>query len=54
MSQSAPPDYSQIGPPPGSPFPDIVLPDQHGQPVDLHQARLGKRAIIVFHRSARW
>jgi hypothetical protein len=32
----------------------VVLPDQHGQRVDLHQARAGWRALIVFHRSAGW
>jgi hypothetical protein len=30
------------------------LPDQHGQSVDLHQARNGRRALVVFHRSAAW
>jgi hypothetical protein len=30
------------------------LPDQHGQRVDLHQARKGRRALVVLHRSAAW
>ena len=47
-------DYTLVGPPLGQRFPDVVLPDQTGTLVDLHQARRGKRAIVVFHRSARW
>jgi hypothetical protein len=47
-------DYTQAGPQVGEPFPDLVLPDQAGHPVDLHQVRRGRRALIVFHRSAKW
>jgi peroxiredoxin len=47
-------DYTQVGPRLGERFPDIILPDQTGTPVDLHRARNGKRAIVVFYRSARW
>ena len=47
-------DFSHIGPAVGARFPDIVLPDQHGQPVHLHQSRAGRRALVVFHRSASW
>jgi peroxiredoxin len=47
-------DYTQAGPQIGERFPDIVLPDQSGTAVNLHEARRRKRAIIVFHRSARW
>jgi peroxiredoxin len=49
-----PPDFSTIGPPVGTRFPDLILPDQHGTPVDLHAVRGERRALIVFHRSARW
>lgn len=48
------PDFSTIGPAAGEHFPDIVLPDQHGNPTDLHTVRGKRRALIVFHRSARW
>jgi peroxiredoxin len=52
---SLPPrDFTLIGPRIGERFPDVRLPDQWGQPVDLHQARGGKRALVVFHRSAEW
>jgi peroxiredoxin len=47
-------DFTRIGPVVGKRFPDIVLPDQHGQYVNLHQARNGRRAVVVFHRSAGW
>ena len=47
-------DFYTIGPPVGSRFPDVVLPDQHGRMVDLHAARGGRRALIVFFRSADW
>lgn len=47
-------DYTQIGPQLGEPFPDVVLPDQTGRTVDLHTERGGRKALIVFHRSARW
>ena len=47
-------DFTTIGPVVRERFPDVVLPDQHGQSVDLHQARNGRRALVVFHRSAAW
>jgi len=47
-------DFSAIGPKVGERFPDVVLPDQHGNPVDLHEVRGQRRALIIFHRSARW
>ena len=47
-------DFTKIGPAVGERFPDIILPDQRGQPVNLHQARNGRRALVVFHRSAGW
>ncbi|MBI3970555.1 MAG: hypothetical protein HY332_04640 [Chloroflexi bacterium] len=42
------------GPPLSSVLPDIVLPDQHGRIVDLHAHRSGRRAWVLFHRSADW
>lgn len=47
-------DFSRIGPSVGERFPDVVLPDQHGRPIDLHAARAGRRALVLFYRSARW
>jgi len=58
MSEERPPlpvvDFAGIGPPIGSRFPEVTLPDQGGQLVDLHAHRNGRRALIVFHRSASW
>ncbi len=47
-------DFSTIGPPVGQRFPYVVLPDQHGNPIDLHAVRGHRRALILFYRSARW
>ncbi len=47
-------DFSVIGPASGERFPDIVLPDQKGLSVDLHQTRGRRRALVVFFRSASW
>ncbi len=47
-------DFTAIGPLVGERFPDLSLPDQHGRTVDLHAARAGRRALVVFYRSARW
>ena len=47
-------DFSTIGPAVGERFPEVVLPDQSGQTVSLHQVRGGRRALVVFHRSAAW
>lgn len=47
-------DFNGIGPKIGEPFPDVRLPDQSGNTVDLHKSRAGRRAVVVFHRSASW
>jgi peroxiredoxin len=47
-------DFSTVGPPVGERFPNVVLPDQHGNLVDLHEVRGNRPALIVFYRSARW
>jgi len=47
-------DFDTIGPAVGTRFPDVRLPDQRGQTVDLHAARAGRSALIVFYRSADW
>jgi Redoxin len=54
FQQGAASDFDRMGPRVGDRFPDLVLPDQHGQPVDLHHARAGHKALVVFYRSAGW
>ena len=58
MTSELPPypafDLDRIGPAVGERFPDVVLPDQHGQRVDLHARRGGRRALVLFYRSASW
>jgi hypothetical protein len=52
VQQGAAPDFDRMGPRVGERFPDVVLPDQHGRPVDLHMARAGRKGLVVFVRSA--
>jgi len=47
-------DFDMIGPRTGERFPDVQLPDQYGEVIDLHMARAGRRAMVVFFRSAVW
>ena len=49
-----PVDYDGVGPTVGERFPDIRLPDQTGEIVDLHARRNGRKAIVIVHRSADW
>ena len=42
------------GPAIGDMLPDFTLPDQNGRPVTFSEARGGNRALVMFHRSARW
>ena len=49
-----PRDFRTIGPNEGERLPEIRLPDQTGAVVDLHATRAGRRAVVVFHRSAEW
>lgn len=42
------------GPAVGSPIPPIVLPDQHGDLVDVAQRGGPRGSVVVFHRSAYW
>ncbi len=42
------------GPDIGERLPGIVLPDQHGNLVNIEEARGGGRALVMFHRSVRW
>ena len=54
VQQGAVPDFDRMGPKVGERFPNVVLPDQHGQPIDLHAARAGRKGLVVFYRSAGW
>jgi len=47
-------NYADIGPAVGKRFPDVRLPGPAGDLIDLHQARAGRPAVVVFYRSARW
>ena len=47
-------DYSTIGPAVGTTFPDLELPDVNGAAVSLNAWRAGRRALVVFYRSAGW
>jgi len=47
-------DYATIGPIVGSVFPDFELPDAQGNQVSLHGWLAGRRALVVFYRSASW
>ncbi|HEX2439349.1 MAG TPA: hypothetical protein VHT71_13665 [Methylomirabilota bacterium] len=49
-----PRDFDTIGPRQGQRFPDVRLPDQTGAVIDLHAARAGRTALVVFYRSAEW
>lgn len=42
------------GPEVGELLPDFTLMDQRGRPVNFTAERAGQRALVVFHRSARW
>ncbi len=46
-------DYSK-GPTIGESLPDFTLPDQHGNPIRYSDIRGDSRALVMFHRSARW
>lgn len=47
-------DFADVGPAVGVRFPDVVLADQNGRRVSLHEHRAGRPALVVFHRSADW
>ena len=47
-------DMAQIGPAVGTPFPDFELPDAAGARISFHAWRAGRRALVVFYRSAKW
>ena len=47
-------DELRTGPGVGEVAPDFALPDQHGRAVTLSGVLRESRALLVFHRSARW
>ena len=47
-------DFQTVGPTVGSGFPNLILPNQYGEVVDLHGERRGRRALVIFYRSADW
>jgi len=47
-------DFDGVGPPMGERFPDLALPNQHGNLIDLHEVRRNRRALVVIHRSVVW
>jgi peroxiredoxin len=47
-------DYQQVGPAKGDVFPDFSLPNADGEAVHLHDWRAGRRALMIFFRSASW
>jgi peroxiredoxin len=47
-------DFERVGPAVGTRFPDVRLRNQQGELVDLHDRRAGRRALVVFVRSADW
>ena len=42
------------GPAIGERLPDFTLPNQRGERVDFHADRAGRKAAVVFQRSAVW
>ncbi len=49
-----PTDYTRIGPSIGEAFPDFELPDSEGRLIRLGEWRRGRRALVIFYRSAAW
>jgi hypothetical protein len=47
------PDFP-TGPAVGERLPNFTLPDQHARQIDFCTDRQGRKAIVVFHRSAYW
>ena len=47
-------DYTKVGPALGEEFPDFELPNSEGRSVSLQRWRNGRRALVVFYRSAVW
>lgn len=52
--RSDPREAFSTGPSIGDPFPEIVAMDQTGAKVDVHEARDGGPAVVVFSRATVW
>ena len=48
------PENASTGPEIGERLPDFELPDANGNPVRFHEHRAGRKAALVFYRSAVW
>ena len=48
------PDHHATGPEVGTQLPNFTLPDASGNAIDFHQHRNGRKAVVVFYRSAVW
>ncbi len=48
------PEGASTGPKIGDRLPDFELPDANGQLVNFHEDRAGKKAALIFYRSAVW
>lgn len=48
------PDGQSTGPEIGERLPDFELPDANGVPLNFHRDRGGRKAVLVFYRSAIW
>ncbi|MCR9092624.1 MAG: hypothetical protein NXI30_00265 [bacterium] len=48
------PEGHPTGPEVGEKLPGFTLPDAFGRPVNLHEDRAGRPAVVVFYRSAVW
>ena len=53
-SQAGPARPFATGPEIGEALPGFTLSDQHGNAVDVHEARAGGRAFLVFVRGTSW
>ena len=47
-------DQFPTGPEVGDTLPDFTLTDQYGHAVNFRESRGNRRALVLFHRSARW
>ena len=47
-------DDFPTGPDAGERLPDFTLPNQHGELIDFHADRNGRKAVVSFQRSAVW
>jgi hypothetical protein len=53
-ARASKPDDASTGPEPGERLPDFELPDAFGETVRFHSHRAGRKAALVFYRSAVW